>query len=310
MLVIWFVFALFPMLWLVLLALKTQADQTTTYFTFSPTLENFETVSPRHRLTSVDFKAALVNSVIMCVGAVLVSLVIGIPSAYAAGRFKYRGSKDLMFTILSFRFAPELMVIVPLFVIYNQVGLFDTKAGMIWVLQLVTMPLVVWILRSDFQDLPEDLEQAALLDGYTRRRAFVMVALPLVRPGIAAAALLAFIFAWNNYVFPLILADTNACTVTWRSPSSSAAAAGLLQPDRGGRPDRRAAAAGAGADHPALPGARPELRSGEVLMATLQVRGLQDEHGKTTALDDLDFEVGTASSSSSSARPAPARRPR
>ena len=138
----------------------------------------------------------------------------GIPAAYAAGRWKYKGSNDLMFQMLSFRFAPELMVIVPLFVIYNQIGLFDTKVGMIWVLQLVTMPLVVWILRSYFEDLPEDLEQAALLDGYTRSRAFVMVALPIVRPGIAAAALLAFIFAWNNYVFPLILADSNAGTVT------------------------------------------------------------------------------------------------
>lgn len=212
----WFVFSLFPIVWMVLLALKTPAQQTTTYFTFSPTLENFGTVlsGKGTELTSVDFKAALVTSLINCGGAVIVSLVIGIPAAYAAGRWQYKGSNDLMFTMLSFRFAPELMVIVPLFVIYNQIGLFDTKVGMVWVLQLVTMPLVVWILRSYFQDLPEDLEQAALLDGYTRRRAFVMVALPLVRPGIAAAALLAFIFAWNNYVFPLILADSNAATVT------------------------------------------------------------------------------------------------
>ncbi|MEV3963380.1 carbohydrate ABC transporter permease [Nocardia sp. NPDC050193] len=212
----WFVFSLFPIVWMVLLALKTPAQQTTTYFAFSPTLENFTTVlsGKGTELTSVDFKAALVTSLINCGGAVIVSLIIGIPAAYAAGRWQYKGSNDLMFTMLSFRFAPELMVIVPLFVIYNQIGLFDTKVGMVWVLQLVTMPLVVWILRSYFQDLPEDLEQAALLDGYTRRRAFVMVALPLVRPGIAAAALLAFIFAWNNYVFPLILADSNAATVT------------------------------------------------------------------------------------------------
>ena len=105
-------------------------------------------------------------------------------------------------------------MIVPLFVIYNQIGLFDTKVGLIWVLQLVTMPLVVWILRSYFEDMPAELEQAALLDGYTRRRAFIMVALPLVRPGIAAAALLAFIFAWNNYVFPLILTGSDNSTVT------------------------------------------------------------------------------------------------
>jgi multiple sugar transport system permease protein len=212
----WFVFSLFPMVWMVLLALKSRSEQITTYFAFTPTLENFATVlSPEGtRLTSVNFADALLTSVLNCVGAVLVSLVIGVPAAYAAGRWRYKGSDDLMFTILSFRFAPELMVIVPLFVIYNQVGLFDTNVGMIWVLQLVTMPLIVWILRSYFQDMPAELEQAALLDGYTRKRAFLMVALPLVRPGIAAAALLAFIFAWNNYVFPLILTGSRHPPVT------------------------------------------------------------------------------------------------
>jgi multiple sugar transport system permease protein len=212
----WFVFSLFPIVWMVLLALKNAAQQTSTYFRFSPTLENFSTVLSQKGtdLTSVDFKHAMFTSVINCGGAVVVSLLIGIPAAYAAGRWKFKGSDDLMFQMLSFRFAPELMVIVPLFVIYNDIGLFDTQLGMIWVLQLVTMPLVVWILRSYFQDLSPELEQAALLDGYTRRRAFIKVALPLVKPGIAAAALLAFIFAWNNYVFPLILTDSNATTVT------------------------------------------------------------------------------------------------
>jgi multiple sugar transport system permease protein len=216
LLVVWFVFSLFPIVWMVLLSLKNDAEQTTTYFRFSPTLANFGTVMSQKGtdLTSVNFTDALINSVLNCAGAVLVSLIIGIPAAYAAGRWKYRGSDDLMFQMLSFRFAPELMVVVPLFVIYNETGLFDTTYGMIWVLQLVTMPLVVWILRSYFQDLSPELEQAALLDGYTRRRAFVMVALPLVRPGIAAAALLAFIFAWNNYIFPLILTDSAATPVT------------------------------------------------------------------------------------------------
>jgi multiple sugar transport system permease protein len=216
LLVLWFVFSLFPIAWMVLLALKSDADQTSTYFAFAPTLDNFGTVMSQRGtdLTSVNFSGALIGSVLSCGGAVLVSLIIGIPAAYAAGRWKYRGSEDLMFQMLSFRFAPELMVVVPLFVIYNQTGLFDTTYGMVWVLQLVTMPLVVWILRSYFQDLAPELEQAALLDGYTRKRAFLMVALPLVRPGIAAAALLAFIFAWNNYVFPLILTDSEATTVT------------------------------------------------------------------------------------------------
>jgi multiple sugar transport system permease protein len=189
LLLVWFVFSLFPILWMVLLALKTSAEQTSTYFAFSPTLENFGTVVSQRGtdLTSVDFTRALLNSILNCGGAVIVSLVVGIPAAYAAGRWKYRGSEDLMFQMLSFRFAPELMVIVPLFVIYNQVGLFDSTFGQIWVLQLVSMPLVVWILRSYFQDLSPELEQAALL---------------------------AFIFAWNNYVFPLILTDSAATPVT------------------------------------------------------------------------------------------------
>jgi multiple sugar transport system permease protein len=213
---LWFVFALFPIAWMVLLSLKNNAQQTSTYFGFSPTLNNYSTVLSGRgtELTSVDFKDAVLHSVLACAGATLVSLVIGIPAAYAAGRWKYRGSDDLMFQMLSFRFAPELMVIVPLFVIYHYLHLFDTSVGLIWVLQLVTMPLVVWILRSYFQDLAPELEQAALLDGYTRVQAFFKVALPLVRPGIAAAALLAFIFAWNNYIFPLILTDTGATTVT------------------------------------------------------------------------------------------------
>ncbi len=216
MILAWFVFSLFPLVWMLLLSLKNNAEQTTTYFAFTPTLENFSIVlSQRGQdLTSVDFGQAMLTSVLNCVGAVLVSLVVGIPAAYAAGRWKFKGSEDLMFQMLSFRFAPELMVIVPLFVIYTTLGIFDTKLGMVWVLQLVTMPLVVWILRSYFQDLAPELEQAALLDGYSRIRAFLTVALPLVRPGIAAAALLAFIFAWNNYVFPLILTDSRATTVT------------------------------------------------------------------------------------------------
>ncbi|ASW53132.1 carbohydrate ABC transporter permease [Plantactinospora sp. KBS50] len=212
----WFAFSLFPIAWMVLLSLKSRAEQTTTYFQFSPTWANYHTVLSHEgaAVTSVDYRSALVNTLINSGGAVLVSLLIGIPAAYAAGRWRFRGSDNLMFTMLSFRFAPELMVVVPLFVIYNQLGLFDTNAGQIWVLQLVTMPLVVWILRSYFQDLPEDLEHAALLDGYSRLRTFLMVALPMVRPGIAAAALLAFVFAWNNYVFPLILTDSDAATVT------------------------------------------------------------------------------------------------
>lgn len=210
--IVWFVFSLFPIVWMVLLSLKSTSDQQVTFFSFSPTLSNFSFVLTGD--TGANLRSGLIESLVTSIGAVLVSLIIGIPAAYAAGRWKYKGSDDLMFQMLSFRFAPELMVLLPLFLIYKSLGLLDTRLGLIWVLQLVTMPLVVWILRSYFQDLPPDLEQAALLDGYTRTQAFVRVALPLVRPGIAAGALLSFIFAWNSYVFPLVLANSKIKTVT------------------------------------------------------------------------------------------------
>lgn len=211
----YFVFALFPVLWMLLLSLKPDDQQFTTYFVFTPTFENYATVlGVGATAPPVPFLSFLLNSVICSVGAVLLALLIGVPCAYAAARFEFRGRENLMFTILSFRFAPELMVIIPLYVIYAKLGLFDTYVGMIWVLQLVALPLIVWILRSYFADLPPDLEQAAILDGYTRVQAFFKIALPLVRPGIAAVALLAFIFSWNNFVFPLILTSSNAQTVT------------------------------------------------------------------------------------------------
>ena len=207
----YFAFALFPVFWILLLSLKPDEELFTTYFIFDPTLENYKTVLGT---SGIPFGRFFVNSLIISFGAVAIALVVGVPAAYAAARWKFRGSESLLFTLLSFRFAPELTVIIPLYVIYQQLGLFDSYTGMIWVYQLIALPFVVWILRSYFQDLSPELEQSALLDGYTRLRAFFLVVAPLVRPGIAAVSLISFIFAWNNFVFPLILTASHAQTVT------------------------------------------------------------------------------------------------
>ena len=207
----YFAFALFPVFWILLLSLKPDEELFTTYFIFHPTLENYKTVLGT---SGIPFARFFVNSLIISFGAVAIALVVGVPAAYAAARWKFRGSESLLFTLLSFRFAPELTVIIPLYVIYQQLGLFDSYVGMIWVYQLIALPFMVWILRSYFQDLSPELEQSALLDGYTRLRAFFLVVAPLVRPGIAAVSLISFIFAWNNFVFPLILTASHAQTVT------------------------------------------------------------------------------------------------
>jgi multiple sugar transport system permease protein len=213
--VLYFLFALFPVVWMIILSLKPQDKLFTTYFQFEPTLAAYrEIFSGAGGQGGATFLRFFANSLVVSLGAVLVSLVVGVPAAYAFARWNFRGGESLLFTLLSFRFAPELMVIIPLLVIYRRLGLFDTHLGLIWVYQLITLPLIVWILRSYFQDLTPELEQSALLDGYNRPQAFLKVAVPLIRPGLAAAGLLAFIFAWNSFIFPFALTGSNAQTVT------------------------------------------------------------------------------------------------
>ncbi len=219
-LLIYFLFALFPIFWMVLVSLKSGDQLFTTQFVFNPTLDNYHAIlfgDPRAAAGVVarqEFPRNFLNSLIASSGAVAVSLVVGVPAAYALARYNFKGKETLAFTFLSFRFAPELVVIIPLSVIYRQLGLYDTYFGIIWVYQLVTLPLLIWVLRSYFEDISPDIEQAAMVDGYPWWQIFVRILLPLVRPGLAAAALLAFVFAWNNFIFPLVLGASNVQTVT------------------------------------------------------------------------------------------------
>lgn len=219
-LIVYFLFALFPIVWMVLVSLKSTNELFTTQFIFTPTLENYQAIlfgdarAAAGVIARQEFPRNFMNSFIVSSGAVVVSLLVGVPAAYALARYNFKGKENLAFTFLSFRFAPELVVIIPLSLIYRQLGLYDTYFGIIWVYQLVTLPLLIWVLRSYFEDISPDIEQAAMIDGYPWYRIFLQVLLPLVRPGLAAAALLAFVFAWNNFIFPLVLGASNVQTVT------------------------------------------------------------------------------------------------
>ena len=125
-----------------------------------------------------------------------------------------RGSVHIRFTFLSFRFAPELAIILPLFVIYKQVGLYDSYVGMILVNQLITLPLVILITTGFFREIPIEIEEAAVLDGAGIWMTLTKVLVPIVMPGIASAMIIAFIFSWNNLVFGLVLAGGETRPVT------------------------------------------------------------------------------------------------
>jgi multiple sugar transport system permease protein len=215
------IFFLFPIVWVLLMSFMTNVDilRSPPSPFFVPTLRNYVALISGHLSTSsgevqIDYMHNLLNSVILSSCSVVVSLILGVPAAYAFARFKFRGGEDMAFTLLSFRFAPPLLVLLPLLSYFQAIHLYDTYFGLIWVYQLITLPLVLWITRGYFEDVSEDLELAYRLDGHSWLSTFFRISIPLARPGIAAAGLLSFIFAWNNFIFALILGSSAVQPVT------------------------------------------------------------------------------------------------
>src|SRR4051812_25266153 len=215
------VFFMFPIAWILLMSFQTneQILRIPPRILFEPTLANYEALISGQLRTAagnleISFMRNLWNSFVLSGAAVLLALVLGGPAAYAFARFKFRLGETIAFTLLSFRFAPPLLVLLPLSLYYQQLGLNDTYAGIVWVYQLIALPLILWIVRGYFEDISPDIEHAYRIDGHGWWRTFTRIALPLARPGIAAAGLLAFIFCWNNFVFALILASADKQPVT------------------------------------------------------------------------------------------------
>ena len=215
------VFFLFPIFWIILMSFQTNEDilRIPPSVFFSPTLSNYQALITG-KLTStagtldIAFLRNLGNSILLSSLSVLVALLLGVPAAYAFARFKFPGSEDIAFTLLSFRFAPPLLVLLPLSLYFQSMGLTDTYLGLIWVYQLIALPLILWIVRGYFEDISPDIENAYRIAGHSWWRTFTRIAIPLAMPGIAAAGLLSFIFCWNNFVFALILASAAKQPVT------------------------------------------------------------------------------------------------
>jgi multiple sugar transport system permease protein len=209
LLVIYAIFALFPLIWMLILSIKSDAQMYTTTFVFTPTLDNYRAV-----LLESDYIRYMIDSLIVAGGAVLVSIIAGVPAAYALARYNFKKKEDIAFQILSFKFAPEILVVLPLFMIFQKLGIYDSYFGLIWVYQLISMPLLIWVVRGYFEDISIEIEHAAQVDGYTWYQIFFKMLIPLIKPGLVSASLLAFIFAWNSFTFPLILAGTNVQPIT------------------------------------------------------------------------------------------------
>jgi multiple sugar transport system permease protein len=158
------------------------------------------------------YVSRLRNSVIIAGVSTVASVVLGLFAAYAFSRFKIRGKDDLLFFILSTRMLPAVVVTIPLFLMYRQLGLHDRHLGMIILYTVFNLSFSVWLLKGFIDEIPKEYEEAALVDGYTRMQAFFKIVLPQAVSGIAAAVVFCLIFAWNEYAFALMLTSQRART--------------------------------------------------------------------------------------------------
>lgn len=200
-------FLLTPFLWMVLNAFKTplQVIRLPPELIFEPTLRNFQNV-----FGTQNFMRYIMNSVIIGGGCTLIGLLIGLPAAYSIARFR---QNRLAIGILMARMVPGITFLVPLFIIFRQLGMVDTYTSLILAHMLVGLPFIVWVMVPFFESIPRELTEAAVVDGASAIRAFVTVVLPLSGPGIVTAAILSFVFSWNNFMFSIVLASSRTRTV-------------------------------------------------------------------------------------------------
>ncbi|MEJ8812904.1 carbohydrate ABC transporter permease [Variovorax ureilyticus] len=153
-----------------------------------------------------------INSLIIAFGSTVLSVGFGVMAAYAFSRFKVPLKDDLLFFILSTRMMPPIAVAIPIYLMYRELGLSDTRLGMILLYSAVNVSLAVWLLKGFIDEIPREYEEAAMVDGYTRLQAFRKVVLPQATTGIVATSIFCLIFAWNEYAFAVLLTSGAAQT--------------------------------------------------------------------------------------------------
>lgn len=212
---VFLVWTLFPIYWLVTATLKTRQ----TLLSFPPQwipidaqFNNFAQLFAQ-RPDFVDF---LINSTIITLTTTVLATTIGAMAAYAFVTFDYPYNLDfhLPFYILSTRFMPPIVTVIPLFIVFRGFGLVNTLRGLVLVYTMFNLPFAVWMMKGFFEEVPDSLIESAMIDGHTHLGAFFKIVLPLVKPGLIASAIFTIIITWNELLFAVILAlNTNATTV-------------------------------------------------------------------------------------------------
>lgn len=206
------VVSLIPIFWTVMSSIK--ADELIwrmpPVWLFRPTFAHWENVlNP----AISNFPNFVLNSLIIGGGATLISLIIGIPAAYAFSQFQFRAKQPLFFWILTTRMAPPFCITIPMFMLWKRLGLIDTHVGLIIMYISFDLGFVIWLMKNFFNEIPKELVESAQIDGCSLLQAMIRIALPLVRPGLVTAAFVSFLFNWNEFLVGVIFTREVAKTV-------------------------------------------------------------------------------------------------
>jgi multiple sugar transport system permease protein len=205
---------LFPVVWMLETSLKENRDVYAVpakFLGFDVTFQHYKDVFvQRGGSGASDLAVNFKNSVLVATFSTLLATALGVPAAWAYSRFPIKAARDQLFFILSTRFMPPVVVVIPIFLMYRDLDLFDTKLGLVLIYAAFNLPFTIWMMKGFIDEVPSEYEDAAMLDGYSRLEAFVRVTLPLLVPGIAATAVFALIFSWNEFVLSIFLTSSES----------------------------------------------------------------------------------------------------
>jgi multiple sugar transport system permease protein len=206
---------LFPVLWMLETSIKEGRDiyaVPAKFLGFDVTFQHYKDVFVQQGGGggTSDLARSFGNSAIVAGLSTLIATVLGVPAAWAYSRFSIKGKKDQLFFILSTRFMPPVVVVIPIFLMFRDLDLINTKLGLVLIYAAFNLPFTIWMVKGFVDEVPAEYEDAAMLDGYSRFEAFYRFTLPLLVPGIAATAVFALIFSWNEFVFAVFLTSTES----------------------------------------------------------------------------------------------------
>lgn len=218
-LIIWFLIVVFPLFWTVVTSFKSPIDvfrgpKYMPFIDFKPSLKAWNNMFVRDRQQIL---VPLINSIIIVSTSTFLAVGIGSMAGYSLSRFTFKlgrfSNKDLAFWVISQRFIPPIAIIIPVLIMFRVLRLLDTRLGMIIVYTAFNLPFVIWLMRDYFNSVPQDIEEAAMVDGCSRLETFVRIVLPLAFPGLIVSFLFSFVMAWNEFFFALILTFQKAQTI-------------------------------------------------------------------------------------------------